>query len=112
MRAFWLSMGLAYGAALGAPFAVTDVHDGSLKPTHCGILLDTALKVEVPVQADPAGVFCKFDLDPVPPGAHVMKARFIVKDSLWGTKESGDSNIVNFTKPGAPPPPSGLTIRP
>lgn len=112
MRIALASIILFHGLAAAAPFLVSDPYTGASLPTHCGILLDTAAKVEVPAVIDPSGAICKYDLASAPTGAHVVKARFILRDPVWGVIESADSAPLNFLRPGAPTAPLGLSIKP
>lgn len=99
-------------AVAAAPFLTSDPVSSSPLPTHCGLYLDTSAKLEAAVTKDSSGTYCKFDIASVSVGAHTAKATHIVRDSIWGTLESGYSNTVNFTKPGAPAAPGGFGLSP
>ena len=116
-RVLWASIYVGFlfwaaGPAEAAPFAASDpVAGGATAPTHCGLYLDAAAKVEVPVQTDASGVFCKFDMAAVSVGAHTVKATFIRNDPIWGTLEGVQSAPLTFTRPGVPAIPAGLILR-
>ena len=96
----------------GAPFLVSDPYAGTPAPTHCGIYVDAAAKIEVPVVKDASGIYCKYDLSAVATGSHVVKATHIIKDALWGTLESGVSSPLAFARPASPTGPAGLALSP
>lgn len=107
MAAFLLA-----GPARAAPFTVSDpVTAGASAPTACGLYLDAAAKVEVPVVTDATGVYCKFDLQAVSVGAHTLKATFIRNDPIWGVLEGAQSSPLAFTRPAVPGIPAGLILR-
>lgn len=112
MTKWWLLIGMVAADASAAPFLTSDPVSISPLPTHCGLYLDAAAKVEAAVVKDSTGTYCKFDIASVGVGAHTAKATHIVKDAIWGTLESGYSNTVNFTKPGAPAAPGGFGLSP
>jgi hypothetical protein len=97
--------------ALSAPFVTSDAT--TQKVTHCGILLDSGAKVEVPVvSVSPTSAICKYDVGGVVVGAHTIKATFINVDPLWGRSESVYSVPLDFERPAQtiPTSPSGLGL--
>lgn len=97
-----------------APFVESDPQImGQPKATHCGILIDSEIKIESPVRLDTAGQpYCKYDLATVAVGSHTIRATFIVKDTVWGTLESVQSLPFSFTRPVVPATPTGLELMP
>lgn len=97
-----------------APFIVSaDFATTGTQPTHCGLFLDAAPKVEVPVVSQTSGAkFCKFDIAAVATGSHTVTATAIAKDTVWGTLESVKSSPFTFTRPGIPAVPSGFGVDP
>jgi hypothetical protein len=94
-----------------APFVVSDSTTQTV--THCGILLDTNAKVEIPVTTvTPTTAICKFDVGNVSVGSHTIRATFINFDPLWGRNESVQSVGFTFERPGASTliSPSGLGL--
>lgn len=100
--------------ALGAPFVTSD----PLSPgvTQCGVFLDAATKVTIPVTAvtsPTAGNICKFDVGSVSVGNHTISLSAItVSDPVWGSQESARSSPLAFTRPLPPAVPSGLLLTP
>ena len=98
-------------SANAAPFVTSDAT--TQKVTHCGILLDTGAKVEVPVTTvTPTSAICKYDVGGVTVGSHTIKATFINVDPVWGRSESVTSLPLDFARPDQTiaTPPSGLGI--
>jgi hypothetical protein len=94
-----------------APFVTSDAT--TQKVTHCGVLLDSGAKVEVPVVSVSAtSAICKYDVGGVAVGPHTIKTTFINIDPVWGRNESAYSVPLNFERPGVDTvtPPSGLGI--
>src|SRR3990167_1843929 len=96
--------------ALAAPFVVSDPLDP--RATHCGILMDAAPKVVIPVVAETGGNICKFDLAGISNGSHTVRATAIAIDPIWGTEESAESVPLSFVKPALPANPGGLRLLP
>jgi len=97
------------------PFLVSDPLPTLTPPiTHCGVYLDTAAKVVVPVALTaPTGPsICRYDLSGIASGNHTVNVTAIRIDPIWGTVESGNSSPLAFVRPGIPPAPSGLTLSP
>jgi len=97
--------------AQATPFVVSDSTTQTV--THCGILLDSNAKVEVPVvTVTPTTAICKYDVGNVSVGQHTIKATFINVDPLWGRNESVQSAPFDFIRPGAGTitSPSGLGL--
>lgn len=90
------------------PFVVSDPYSitSQIQPSHCGIKLDSGVKIEVPVTSDATGKFCKFDVGNVIAGSHTVTATFILKDSLWGNLESAPSPPFTFVRPDTPVSPN------
>lgn len=84
--------------------------------SQCGILLDAAAEVKIPVTALPAPAtsnICKFSVSGIPAGVHTIKMTSItVNDPVWGSQESAPSLPLTFTRPAAPSVPSGLQLVP
>lgn len=99
-------------SALGAPFVVSDSTTQIV--THCGVVLDTAVKVDVPVVTDLTGKLCKYDLTAVSSGVHTLKVTFVNIDPIWGRSESALSIPFTFTRPSPTitVSPAGLVITP
>ena len=96
--------------ALSAPFVVSDPLDP--RATHCGILMDVAPKVVIPVVAEAGGNICKFDLAGISNGSHTVKMTAIANDPIWGSQESAESVPLSFVRPAAPSVPAGLGLQP
>ena len=104
---------LAAATVHAAPFVVSDPAPAAgQQPTHCGILLDSAAKVDVPVASDATGKYCKYDVGSVSAGSHTVKATFVVIDSVWGRLESPVSAPFAFTRPVSPAAPGGFGLVP
>ena len=96
--------------ALAAPFAVSDPLDPA--STHCGVLLDAAAKVVIPVTPDAGGNICKFDLAGISNGSHTVRMTAIANDPVWGSQESAESLPLSFVRPGQPAAPGLLRLQP
>ena len=97
--------------ALAAPFVTSD--PTTQKVTHCGILLDSGTKVDVPVATvSTTSAICKYDIGAVNVGPHVIKATFVNIDPVWGRSESVTSVPLDFVRPdnAITNPPVGLGI--
>jgi hypothetical protein len=92
--------------AQAAPFVEATVTSGVV---NCGVYLDSAAKVNVPVSA----LKCRYDLSAVSAGTHSVKMTAITADDpIWGTQESVQSAPLNFTRPVPATAPSGLVLVP
>ena len=97
-------------AALSAPFVTSEPLESHV--THCGIFLDAAPKVVIPVVADVGGNICKFDVSGVSNGAHTIIGTAIVIDPVWGSLESVESVPLDFVRPAQPATPGLLKLTP
>lgn len=98
--------------AHAAPFVVTDPVDPAT--TQCGVFLDAAPKVTIPVTVTAGVKTCKYDLASIGIGMHTVQMTAItVNDPVWGTKESAKSSPpLSFSKPDVPVAPAGLVLAP
>lgn len=114
MKMYLLYLALLVPAiASPAPFVVSDPSPDTPQPTHCGLLLDAAAKVDVAVAKDAAGkAYCQFDMAGITTGAHTVKATFVLIDPTWGRVESPVSVPLALTRPGSPIAPAGLGLKP
>lgn len=117
MKKLLLVVAIAFAVAhpaLAAPFIVSDPLVSGV--VQCGVFLDAAPKLTVPVTAvvTPApGNICKFDVGGVGVGSHTITMTAItVNDPVWGSQESAKSSPLAFTRPAAPNAPSGLQLAP
>jgi hypothetical protein len=97
--------------ASAAPFVTSD--PTTQKVTHCGILLDSGAKLEIPVtSASATTAICKYDVGNVTIGTHTIKATFINVDPTWGKTESPYSIPLSFERPNSTVSnaPTGLDI--
>ena len=97
--------------AFAAPFVVSD----SLTPgvTQCGVFMDAAPKVTIPVTAVTGGNICKHDIAAVSIGSHTVRMTAItVNDPIWGSQESVQSSPLTFVRPAVPSAPAGLQLAP
>lgn len=97
--------------SFASPFVVSDAT--TQKVTHCGVMLDSGAKVDVPVVSDsPTTAICKYDIGGVSVGPHTIKTTFINIDPIWGRSESVYSTPLDFVRPGdtVSQPPAGLNI--
>lgn len=93
------------------PFVASDI----LVPgvSQCGVFMDAAPKVTIPVIAVTGGNICKLDISGLPPGAHsVTMTAIAVNDPIYGSQESPPSLPLAFTKPSPPAAPTGLKLIP
>ena len=94
-----------------APFVTSDAT--TQKVTHCGVLLDNGVKIDVPVTSvSTTSAICKYDVGSVTVGPHTIKATFVNIDAVWGRSESVYSVPLDFIRPDQtiPTSPSGLGI--
>lgn len=108
---FIILMGLS-GVSWAAPFVVSDPYTGSPAPTHCGVFLDSAPRVEIPISAEGTDVRCRYDVGGVGAGSHSITMTHILKDPVWGNLESAQSPPFVFARPAVPVAPSGLGLSP
>ena len=97
--------------AIAAPFVTSD--PTAQKVTHCGILLDSGVKVDVPVTTvNATNAICKYDIGTVSIGLHTIKATFVNIDPVWGRSESVTSVPLDFVRPdnAITNPPTNLGI--
>jgi type 1 fimbria pilin len=102
---------LISSSAFGAPFVVSD----TLTPgvTQCGVFVDTAAKVTIPVTAVTGGNICKYDIGTIAAGSHTVRMTAItVNDPIWGSQESVQSSPLSFVRPAAPSAPATLQLAP
>ena len=94
-----------------APFVVSDIVAAGV--TQCGIYMDAAPKVTIPVTAATGGNICKHDLSGISSGAHSVQFTAItVNDPIWGSQESAKSLPLSFSRPALPAAPAGLVLQP
>lgn len=100
--------------SFSAPFVVSDPLTAGV--TQCGIYLDAAGKVAIPVTAVTTpvpGNICKFDVGSISVGSHTINMTAItVNDPVWGSQESAKSLPLVFVRPAIPVAPSGLQLIP
>lgn len=95
--------------AQAAPFVVSDPVDPAT--TQCGVFLNAAPKVTIPVTVTSGVKTCKYDLATLASGTHSIRMTAItVNDPIWGSQESAQSLPLAFSKPGAPVAPGGLVL--
>lgn len=102
-------------ASIAAPYAYTNVYPVATDPkvpTHCGVYVNTAAKVEIAVTTDTTGTYCLYDLATLPVGNNTVKVSYIRKDTLWGTVEGDPSVPLSLTRPGKPVAPTSLQAKP
>jgi hypothetical protein len=93
-------------------------------PTHCAVAIDALPDVVVPMTPGETvpppnntavgTMVCYFNGGNPAAGAHTGKAKhqWIDPTGTFATAESGYSNVVNFTVPGAGPAPTVLKLTP
>lgn len=96
-------------SAQAAPHLYGTVQDGV---THCGVVIDGAPKVTVPVIQGSTPLTCRLDLASLGTGPHVATMTAIIDDPVWGTQESAPSAPFSFTRPAAPAAPSTPHLAP
>lgn len=65
--------------------------------------MDASAKAVSAVSVDGTGkVFCHHDIAGISSGAHTVKATYIIKDAIFGDKESAQSVPFSFNVPVAP----------
>lgn len=82
--------------------------------SQCGVYLDAAAKVVIPLTAITGGAACKFDISSIAPGAHTVQMSFMTpNDPIWGALEGAKSSPLAFTRPTPPSTaPGGLGLIP
>lgn len=68
--------------------------------THCGVVLNTAAKVLVPVTVSGANKICSYDVSNVSEGSHMISMTAIWNDPILGHLESTESVPLFFRKSG------------
>jgi hypothetical protein len=97
--------------AFAAPFVVSDILQAGV--TQCGVFVDTAAKVTIPVTAVTGGNICKHDVGAISAGSHTVTMTAIsVNDPVWGSQESVKSSPLSFVRPAAPSAPATLQLAP
>ena len=115
MKRMLLLVLLVPSLAYSAPFVVSDPIPTSAGVTECGVTVDAAAKVFIPIVAVtpatvPPTVNCKVDTVPMLVGTHTIKLSHRA-GAPWNV-ESADSAPFAFTKPAAPVVPAGLGLSP
>jgi hypothetical protein len=96
---------------LATPFVTSDPTTQIV--THCGVLLDSGAKVDIPVTTvNVTSAICKYDIGTVSVGPHTIKVTFVNIDPVWGRSESVTSVPLDFVRPSnaITNPPTGLGI--
>ena len=110
MRFLFLLLLLPF-SALAAPFVVSDILQVGV--TQCGVFMDSAPKVTIPVTAVAGGNICKHDISAVSNGSHTVTMTSItVNDPIWGSQESVKSPPLSFVRPAPPSAPATLQLAP
>lgn len=108
-----LALFLLCSPAFAGPFVVSDpVPATQVQPTHCGVWLDAQPRAEIAVTSSANGPFCKFDVGTVTTGSHTIKMTHVLKDPVWGNKESVQSGPLAFQNPASPAAPAGVSLSP
>ena len=82
-------------AATAAPFVVSDPLVVGV--VQCGVYLDSASKVTVPVTVVTGGNICKYDATGLAAGEHTVSMTAItLSDPVWGFRESAKSSPLTF----------------
>lgn len=82
--------------AAATPFVVSDPLVVGV--VQCGVYIDNAPKLTVPVVVGTTGSICSYDLGGLSPGAHVVSMTAItLSDPIWGGQESVKSSPLAFT---------------
>ena len=96
--------------AMSAPFVVSDPLDP--RATHCGVFVDAAAKVTIPVAVEGTDKICKHDISAVSVGSHTIRMTTIANDPVWGSQESVQSAPLSFVRPAGVIAPVGLELQP
>lgn len=83
--------------SFASPFVISDPITEVV--THCGYILDSNDKVDVPVADTIGGKQCKVDLQGLAVGNHTVKLTFVNIDPVWGRAESVESAPFSLVKP-------------
>ena len=79
-----------------SPFVVSDPLTTGV--TACGVYIDSAPKVTVPVTVVAGGNICQYDLIGLAAGTHTLSMTAItLSDPIWGFQESVKSSPLSFT---------------
>lgn len=98
-------------SVLAAPFVVSDTLPAGV--TQCGVYMDAAAKVTIPVTAVTGGNICKHDIAAISTGSHTVTMTSItVNDPVWGSQESVKSSPLSFVRPSSPAAPASLQLSP
>lgn len=107
----FFSFVFVHAITAAAPFVVTDPVDPAT--THCGVLLNVAPKLIVPVTTAGGVKNCRYDLATLASGSHTITMTAIVEKTANNTgAESAPSSPLAFSKPGVPAVPAGLALSP
>lgn len=103
-------MGLAGPTVSSDPYPAAD----NPKPTQCGVYVDSAPKITIPITVDSQGTRCVWDAGPanLAVGAHAIKMSHLWPDPLYGAQESAVSSPLALTRLGPPKAPTGLSASP
>jgi hypothetical protein len=98
--------------AAASPFMVSDPYPvGGTQPTHCGVFLNAAPRVEIAVALKAENrPYCRYDLVGVAVGSHTIRMTHVAKDTIWGDLESAQSVPFTFSRPGTPGVPTGPAL--
>lgn len=110
MKRFMFSLMTLPALAQAAPFIVSDPVTLTPAITHCGWYVDALAKEVLPVVAAAGGVQCKKDFAGEASGQHTVRATHIIKDAIWGDRESAQSAPFAFGVPPLPGAPSALKL--
>ncbi|MFO1305208.1 MAG: hypothetical protein U1F54_15870 [Burkholderiales bacterium] len=83
------------GFAVAAPFVVSD--PVALGVAQCGVYVDSAPSVTIPVTVVATGSICNYDVGGLAPGSHtVAMTAMTLSDPIWGFQESAKSTPLAF----------------
>lgn len=88
-------------AAQASPFLVSGKVNMDL--SHCGFYLDDKPQVLTKTVKEADGVYCKVDLQAIPPGAHTARLSYVAADEngiVWAEGEK--SSPFSFGVPSRP----------
>ena len=111
MKKLLAILALFAGTAQAAPFVISDLLETGV--VQCGVFLDAAAKVTIPVTAVTGGNICKFDVGAISNGSHTIQMTAItVNDPVWGSQESARSSPLTFVRPAPTAAPATLRLAP
>lgn len=99
-----LSVGTAAASTLAVvadptPAVVDDGNGGSLAVTHCAIYVDSAPRIEVPVEpVDANSVRCRYSIMGMAAGIHTISAAHVARTSPAEYQESEKSAPIQIFK--------------